>query len=152
MSNIINIGEITDASKVILNASDYMPEYTSIEYYIIDGNKTMPILNSNVSYIEKELLFPNLPTRFDIKNNVYTIYKNYEATNLKLSDLDFSNKNIKYTISYEPVKTDYIPENSNIKVKAILRQYRDDSGAPYIKSISLIKSGGGELWEDISLT
>ena len=152
VSNIINIGEITDASKVILNASDYMPEYTSIEYYIIDGNKTIPILNSNVSYIEKELLFPNLPTRFDIKNNVYTIYKNYEATNLKLSDLDFSDKNVKYTISYEPVKTDYIPENSSIKVKAILRQYRDDSGAPYIKSISLIKSGGGELWEDISLT
>ena len=152
VSNIINIGEITDDSKIILNASDYMPEYTSIEYYIIDGNKTVPILNSNVSYIEKELLFPNLSTRFDIKDNVYTIYKNYEATNLKLSDLDFSDKNIKYTISYEPVKIDYIPENSSIKVKAILRQYRDDSGAPYIKSISLIKSGGGELWEDISLT
>lgn len=152
VSNIINIGDISKDTKITLVASDYMPEYTSIEYYIIDGNKTIPILNNNINFIEKELLFPNLPTRFEVKDNIYTIYKNFESTNLKLSEIDFSDKNNRYTISYEPVKEDYIPEHSEIKVKAILRQYREDCGAPYIKTISLIKSGGEELWADISMT
>lgn len=150
VSNSINIGDISQKHNIELVASDYMPEYTSIEYYIIDGNNTIPILNNNISYIEHELLFPNLPTRFNIKDNVYTIYKNFESTNLKLNDVDFTNKNITYTISYEPIKEEYIPENSNIKVKIILRQYRDDCGAPYINSITLSKIGAGQLWQDIS--
>lgn len=152
VSNSINIGDISQKHNIELTASDYMPEYTSIEYYIIDGNNTIPILNNNINYIEHELLFPNLSTRFSIKDNVYTIYKNFESTNLKLNDIDFTNKNIKYTISYEPIKEEYIPENSNIKVKVILRQYRDDCGAPYINSITLSKIGAGQLWQDISQT
>lgn len=152
VSNSIDIGDISQKHNIELTASDYMPEYTSIEYYIIDGNNTVPILNNNINYIEHELLFPNLSTRFSIKDNVYTIYKNFESTNLKLNDIDFTNKNIKYTISYEPIKEEYIPENSNIKVKVILRQYRDDCGAPYINSITLSKIGAGQLWQDISQT
>lgn len=150
VSDKIFIGDINDSNYISIDANDYHPEYTSIEYYIIDGSKTVPILNRNVTYIEHELLFPNMSTRFDIADNTYTIYKNFQIANLKLEEIDFTDKNIKYTISYKPVITQYKPENKYISIKAILRKYQDDTSSPYIKYINVVKTGGGLLWQDIS--
>lgn len=151
VSDYIDIGTIHDINTISLEASEYVPEHTSIEYYIIDGNKTIPIINRNFNYVEEELLFPNLSTRFTIKNNSYVIKKNFKEINVALEDVDFSNKNDIYTISYTPVIESYKPTSQKIKVKAILRRYLNDIAAPYIHSIKLVKSGGGLLWEDISL-
>ena len=151
VSDYIDIGTIHDINTISLEASEYVPEHTSIEYYIIDGNKTIPIINRSINYIEEELLFPNIPTRFPIKNNSYVIKKNFEEINIDINDIDFSNKNDIYTISYAPAIESYKPESQKLKVKAILRRYLDDISAPYIHSIKLIKSGGGLIWEDTSL-
>jgi len=151
VSDKIFIGDINDSNYISIDANDYHPEYTSIEYYIIDGSKTVPILNRNTTYIEHELLFPNMSTRFSIADNsAYTIYKNFQITNLKLDEIDFTDKNIKYTISYKPVVTQYKPENKYISIKVILRKYQDDVSSPYIKYINVVKTGGGLLWQDIS--
>lgn len=126
---------IESGIKTIFKIKDKTSEYSSIEYYLIDGINTYPILPYETKKIENEKLFSTLSTRFEIDENKEKIIKtNNEITDIMIEDLDYQNTN---TISYYPkdLNTEYYPENKEIQIKAILRLYDTNKSAPEILNI-----------------
>lgn len=151
VSDDIELDNIDNNAYIQLIVEDHCPDNTSIEYYIIDNDHTTPILPFSAITIENEKLFADLPTRFDIADNNYVIRKNGAVENIGLADINFNKQSDIYTISYSPViNYNYYPQSKTIKIKAILRQYLEDSATPSISSIKIKKYGGGILWIDSS--
>lgn len=133
-------------------SADVSSKNSSIEYYVIDGIKEIPILPVEDSIIFREKLFPDLNTRFlpNLNKNI-TVYKDGEISPLSFNDiktLDF-NRN-EYSISYYPVKDPhrYIPENRQIKIKIIERCLKKEVPA-IINSIVILKYGGDNIWNTL---
>lgn len=126
---------IESGIKTIFKIKDKTSEYSSIEYYLVDGINTFSILPYGTDKIENEKLFSTLSTRFEIDEDKEKIIKsNNEIINTEIEDLDYQNIN---TISYYPkdITAEYYPENKEIQIKAILRLYDIEKSAPEILNI-----------------
>ena len=128
--------EVGINKQTIFKIADKTSDYSSIEYYLIDGVNTYSILPYGIKRIENEKLFQLLPTRFEINANEEQIIKiNGEATTIDITELDYTNIN---TISYSPKETGiYYPQNNKIQIKAILRSYDISKAPPEILNITI---------------
>lgn len=128
--------EVEINKQTIFKIADKTSDYSSIEYYLIDGVNTYSILPYGIKRIENEKLFQLLPTRFEINANEEQIIKiNGEATTIDITELDYTNIN---TISYSPKETGiYYPQNNKIQIKAILRSYDISKAPPEILNITI---------------
>lgn len=145
-SQDIYIGDLNSNEHLTLYAEDSI-ERGSVEYYIINGTETIPVLPENQTSVVDEKIFYKTPTRFAIDNNYpVTIKKNGEVSNLSLYDVLNIKDNNLYTISYTPVinSIDGL-YNKSIKVKAIIRSY-NEIHKNFIKTIKIKKYGGNNLW------
>lgn len=138
--------------EITLNDSCYHieldgPVYSSLEYYIIDGDDTTAILPQKQMKIEDEKLFYQMPTRFTVEDpDSVVIRMNGQMTNygyMDLMDLPRSTDKV-YTISYTPSETGrtYIPKHKKIRVKVIQRIMETNAQPKPIDQI-VIKSYGG---------
>lgn len=122
----------------------------NIEFSLIDGSNEIPLLPEEQEIITDEVIFYNTPTRFtvDITKEVI-IKKDGNKTNLSLQEaLKIDSPENIYTVSYTPIYTPitYI-NNSEIKIKAILRNLKDFN-KDIIYKMQLKKNGGGKLWTE----
>lgn len=122
----------------------------NIEFSLIDGSNEIPLLPKEQEIITDEVIFYNTPTRFtvDITKEVI-IKKDGNKTNLSLQEaLKIDSPENIYTVSYTPIYTPitYI-NNSEIKIKAILRNLKDFN-KDIIYKMQLKKNGGGKLWTE----
>lgn len=121
----------------------------SVEYYIIDGLKEIPIMPVEEDIVIHERLFYGLETRFkvDTKKPIM-IFKNGEKTTIGYSEINtilFGNDT--YTITYSPFNNvhQYYPVNKTIKVKIIERHTSGQIPAT-IDSVVILRHGGDRLW------
>ena len=128
--------EIEPNKQTIFKIKDKTSDYSSIEYYLIDGTKTYPILSYGTKMIQNEKIFPLLDTRFEIDTTQETIIRSDgDVTTIDRSELDTTKTN---TISYYPKDAGiYYPTNSIIQIKAILRSYDTNKAAPEILNITV---------------
>ena len=148
ISEDINIGDLKN-NYITLNTSESL-DNGNIEYYILDGNKAIPILPENKTFISDEKIFYHMDPRFNIDTNSNSyIKKNGEVIDCNFIEAVNKNDTNLYTISYTP-KFNNINKllNSKIRVKVIIRNYDINSLAynTFINSITIKKFGGGNLW------
>lgn len=141
--------DVTSAEWIELDVDDYIPDKASIEYYIIDGEKEVPILPNNRKEMKDEKLFPNISTLFEVKGDNYVIKKDGDIVPSKLDEIK-NNRDAIYSITYSvDGQNRYKPTSNKVKIKVILRTYDDTSDAPYIKNINVkIFGGEGTLWQE----
>lgn len=137
--------KISMVYNISLKADYYEGEAGSIEFYIIDGIKEVPIRPINNNSIQNEKCFYGLLPRFN--SDKYIFYENFKRNEniVSINDIDFSSGNI-FTVNYTPSDDSdmfYMPSNSSIKIKAILRSYNSTSVPPYIKSLCIIENKNG---------
>lgn len=132
-----------------LNSNEHLTLYTeesvqrgSIEYYIINGSESIPILPENQTQVIDEMIFHKLPTRFTVDTKYpVTIKYNNDIVNISLYEA-INNKDSGYTVTYTPViNTIENIINNTIKIKAVIRSY-DSNYVSFIKNIKLKKYGG----------
>lgn len=149
MSEEIKIGAMKNTEYLNINANVTSADSTSIEFYIVDGNKEIPILPLSESQINGEKIFTGMPLRFSQESSDnYTIRKNGYVVNMSLNDA-IKQLSGEYSVDYIPSKENcysYTPLNTSIKIKAVLRRYNDFAEMPYIKSIKVRKFGGAAPW------
>lgn len=141
---------LSNLSYITVNSVESGGENYSTEYYILDGLTEVSILPENQELAVKERLFYNTSLRFPVDSTVATtlyedgveISKNY----LELTYDDYENHI--YALTYKPGGDPYryIPENTNIRVKIIIRCYNDESISPNISGIIINKYGGKVEW------
>ena len=153
LSDTINTGELSNDDYLQLYVSDNTGEFSSIEYFIVDGDMEIPILPVNERYVYNERVFPEEDLRFPLDDDLYSLgIMKVKRDGL---DIDSTYENIKssydakYCVSYQPMSTccNYTPINDSVRVKAIMRIYGSTIDTiPYIKSINIRKYGGTTLW------
>jgi hypothetical protein len=145
-SQDIYIGELTKNEYLTLYVDDSVDE-CSIEYYIVNGTETIPILPENKESVVDEKIFYKYPTRFSIDNNKEVIIKkNGQIVNTSLYEAINTNDNNLWTVSYTPIRNNIDNlYNETIKVKVIIRNYNAKKNT-YIKNIKVRKYGGNNLW------
>ncbi len=146
----IYIGDTSEKEYIALDATYTIGDKSSIEFYIIDGDREQAIKPIDDTAIYNELIIYNMPTRFNIDlSRPYYIYKNNVPVDILIEDAISKNDGNIYTINYTPKDADkYNPINTNIKVKAILRLYDEAADFPLIESIDIRKYGGEMVWTD----
>lgn len=140
--------------KTITISSEYDEgDYGAIEFYIIDGPKSMQIkdtiaiLDTDHKEIKHEHCWFGRDFRFTPDNDTVKFYVDmkYDKNIVSLSDIDFSDGK-SYTVSYAPKNliksTEYSPENSTIQVLIILRSYDNTKKQPIIKNLKIIEKSG----------
>ena len=123
--------------QTVLKAIDKTSETSSIEYYIVDGINTYPILPFNVEQVISEKIFPGIPLRFEADESKEQVIRiNGEISNISLEELNATDIN---TISYYPKENSsiFVPQNSEIQVKIILRTYDKTKAAPEVLNITI---------------
>ena len=153
MSETIETGKFNDGDYLQLQVDDNCGEFSSIEYFIVDGDIEIPILPVNEQYVYNEKIFPENDLRFAIDDDLYAkgvinIKKDGLVINTTLDDIKDS-YDATYCVSYQPVNDcyNYTPINDSIRVKAIIRIFGETvDTVPHIKSISIKKYGGTTLW------
>lgn len=141
---------LSNLSYITVNSVESGGENYSTEYYILDGLTEVSVLPENQELAVKERLFYNTSLRFPVDSTVATtlyedgveISKNY----LELTYDDYENHI--YALTYKPGGDPYryIPENTNVRVKIIIRCYNDESISPNISGIVINKYGGKVEW------
>lgn len=149
ISQDINIGNLKEKEYINLNALISKSESNAIEFYILDGEKEMPLMLLNDNKVEDEKLFNSLDLRF-IKgeNNEIVIKNNGYIVDISLEDA-LNQITGNYSVDYHPdfdTCYSYTPINNNIRIKAIIRRFNDFAEMPYIKSIKVRKFGGAAPW------
>ena len=153
LSESIDTGAFGANDYLQINTVDNIGEFSNIEYFIVDGNKEVPILPVNEKYVYNERIFPEESLRF-----AYSDYRDDKKIKKNGMAIDTAFENIAneydaiYSVSYQPVNTaySYTPINKSIKIKAIVRIYGDVIDTiPYIQSISVRKFGGNTLWTQV---
>lgn len=148
-SKEIKIDEIKDNEHLTIDVIDSV-ERGSIEYYIVDGTETIPVLPEKETKIIDEKIFYKTGTRFSYDSSEPIIIKR-NGDEVKMTLQEAINKNEKdavYTVSYTPIVNNITSLNNNsIKIKAVIRTYDEDFNS-FIKSINIKKYGGGKLWTD----
>lgn len=148
-SKEIKIDDIKNNEHLTIDVEDSI-ERGSIEYYIVDGTETIPVLPEKETKIIDEKIFYKTATRFsyDAKEPI-TIKRNGNIVKMTLQEaINKNEKDVTYTVSYTPIINNITSLNNNtIKIKAVIRTY-DDNFTSFIKSINIKKYGGGKLWID----
>lgn len=137
--------KISMVYSISLKANYYEGESGSIEFYIIDGIKEIPIRPISHNTIQNEKCFYGMLPRFN--SDKYIFYENFKRNEniVSINDIDFSSGNT-FTVNYIPSNDSdmfYTPSSSSIKIKAILRSYNSTSVPPYIKSLCIIENKNG---------
>lgn len=149
VSDEIKIGTMSSDEYLNINADAIAADSTNIEFYIIDGNKEIPILPLSTDTVKGEKIFTGMPLRFAQEwEEDYIIRKNGYVVNMSLDDA-MKSLSGDYSIDYFPAKEScysYTPLNTSIKIKAIIRRYNEFAEMPYINSIKVRKFGGAAPW------
>ena len=113
---------ITIKSKIVSSNDN------SIEFYIVDGLNEISILPEEQSSVEHEKLFFQMPPRFPDGTNFH-IYEDFVSVSDSIDSFEMGNDGALYTVSYIPPKSayTYTPKSRSIKIKVILRVYKEDS-------------------------
>ena len=139
-SSFVSDPILTEPGEIYALDADYVQPYkTSVEFYIIDGIKEIPILPLGKTSIQNEKLFFNMPLRFSADDSPI-IYRDFVAVADTLESVSF-NTNSLLTANYAASeKSQYIRvTDSFVRVKAILRCYKGAEQPPMIKSMILQK-------------
>lgn len=157
VSQLIHVGGFQESEYLQLDISYFQDENSSIEFYIIDGEKEIPIVPINDSSITNESLFAGIEPRFLIDSAYPVVVKNKNnscnRTYREVIDQSVvwenTNDRFEYTISYTPIAESwkYKPINSEIAIKAVIRYWDIGEYSPYIKEVSLRKYIKGGLYE-----
>lgn len=157
VSQLIYVGKLQESEYLQLDVSYFQHENSNIEFYIIDGEKEIPIVPINDSSIDNESLFAGIEPRFLIdsahpivvKNNNNSCNRTYREVIDQSVLWKNTNDRFEYTISYTPIAESwkYRPINSEVAIKAIIRYWDIGEYSPYIKEISLRKYIKGGLYE-----
>lgn len=155
VSPYIEIGQLSDEDYIQLDVSYYSDINSNVEFYIIDGEKEVPILPLKDTTIENESLFVNLFTRFNIdktkpvtiKNKGATCNKSYENIISNINLWEDSSNRYEYTISYTPLEGKvYRPINTKIQIKITLRCYEVNDNPPFVETVSIRKYMKKGIW------
>lgn len=131
---------IDRASYITIKADISGEENGSVEISVIDNMDEIPILWNNNWTVHKERLFSEQPTRFLIdQEQKIVLYEDNRISKkeyTKLSVDDFQNH--VYAITYTTAKNPclYYPLSDVIRVKILIRQYRD--AEPYVTVENLV--------------
>lgn len=138
-------------------------EQYSLEFYLLDNNKEIPILPYNQTQVLYEKMFYNLETRFKINKNyqitvhektkdeltLYNTYSNYDEYLTGTNSLNnmLKDKSKELVISYVPVDAKRVkPTNNRIAIKLIKRIYAGKNPLK-IDNIILNAHGGKLNWK-----
>lgn len=152
ISKSVFVGSLKEWEYIEFDAKYFCDEASCVEFYIIDGEKEIPILPLSDNTVQNEKIFFEMDTRFPINMEQSILVKQgTRATNLSFNEAmskatDSKMENV-YNISYTPKTSHkYIPFNQTIKIKTIIRSYSIGKYSPYIKSMKIRKYGGNALW------
>ena len=153
ISETINTGTFNDGDYLQIEVDDNYGEFSSIEYFIMDGDMEIPLLPVNEKFVYNEKIFPEDELRFVVDEDLYSegifaIKKNGLVINSTIDEVN-NLYDADYCVSYQPIKEvySYTPINNSIRIKAIIRIFGDTLDTiPYIKTISIRKYGGTTLW------
>ena len=156
ISDPIVIGTLKEDEYIRLEVKHEKQECAEISYSIMDGDREIPIAIMKDDYIENELIFENVDTRFTMD---FDASISYEPEIIKLDGavitsnyLDAKDKVVnqpgRYSVTYKPSADcyDYKPLNNTIQVKCYIRTYGTVRKIPYISSITVKKYGEESLW------
>lgn len=138
-------------------------EQYSLEFYLLDNNKEIPILPYNQTQVLYEKMFYNLETRFKINKNyqitvhektkdglaLYNTYANYDEYLAGINSLNnmLKDKSKELVISYIPFDAKRVkPTNNRIAIKLIKRIYAGKNPLK-IDNIILNAHGGKLNWK-----
>lgn len=138
-------------------------EQYSLEFYLLDNNKEIPILPYNQTQVLYEKMFYNLETRFKINKSyqitvhektkdgltLYNTYANYDEYLTGTNSLNnmLKDKSKELVISYVPVDAKRVkPTNNRIAIKLIKRIYAGKNPLK-IDNIILNAHGGKLNWK-----
>jgi hypothetical protein len=79
MSETIETGKFNEGDYLQLQVNDNYGEFSSIEYFIVDGDIEIPILPINEQYVYNEKIFPENDLRFAIDDDLYAKGEKPEA-------------------------------------------------------------------------
>ena len=122
---------------------------SSVEFYVLDGAVEQPILPEGTIEVKQEKLFYGLGTRFVADNSTVVLYEDGKPCSKNYLGISFSDYlEHEYTIDYVPLEPvyDYRPENNNIKIKMIIRNYTDMYSPAVIAGVTVNKHGGELTW------
>lgn len=156
ISDPITIGDLKEGEYIRLEVKHEKQDCSEISYSIMDGDREIPIAIMEEKYIENELVFENVDTRFlldfdaslayepeVIRQNGLIITGNYVEAKDKAK-----NTTDRYCVTYKASvdSYDYKPLNDTIQIKCYIRTYGTVKKVPYIKSITVKKYGEESLW------
>jgi hypothetical protein len=152
ISKEINVGTFSENDYIQLEAAYNAEGFASIEFYILDGNKQIPILPVGDAQVYYEKIFYGMKTRFPIDTTKpITIKKDNIQVDVSIDKAILSTDGL-YTIDYAPVNAyNYKPLSTTVKIKAILRLYNRSSTPPSISKIKIRKYGGNTLWQQTDI-
>lgn len=143
ISQQININELADGEYIQLHVDEVLDEDTTIEYSILDGDVEIPALPFGSKIIKNERIFNALPLRFNQDYSLaMTIKKDGITTDISLDDAKTQLLS-RFSVDYFPEENyNYTPINSSIRIKAVIRSYKNTTNNSYLKAIKIRKYGG----------
>ena len=138
-----NINELADGEYIQLHVDEVLDEDTTIEYSILDGDVEIPALPFGSKIIKNERIFNALPLRFNQDYSLaMTIKKDGITTDISLDDAKTQLLS-RFSVDYFPEENyNYMPINSSIRIKAVIRSYKNTTNNSYLKAIKIRKYGG----------
>ena len=163
ISNFITIGNCDYLTLLTSLKEQSKDEQYSLEFYLLNNNKEIPILPYNQTQVLYEKMFYNLETRFKINKSyqitvhektkdglvLYNTYANYDEYLTSTNSLNniLKDKSKELVISYVPVDAKRIkPTNNRIAIKLIKRIYAGKNPLK-IDNIILNAHGGKLNWK-----
>lgn len=143
ISQQININELADGEYIQLHVDEVLDEDTTIEYSILDGDVEIPALPFGSKIIKNERIFNALPLRFNQDYSLaMTIKKDGITTDISLDDAKTQLLS-RFSVDYFSEENyNYTPINSSIRIKAVIRSYKNTTNSSYLKAIKIRKYGG----------
>lgn len=150
VSELIDIGNLSDKEYIQLHVNDIINENTGVEYTILDGDTEIPALPFGTKIVKDEKIFGALPLRFNQDYSLTTIIKKDGiTTDISLDDAKTQVLS-RFSADYFPQEHyNYKPINSNIRIKVVMRKYSNTTNNSYLKAIKVRKYGGDVLWTDM---
>lgn len=150
ISQQIDINKLTDKEYIQLHVDEVLDEDTTIEYSILDGDVEIPALPFGSKIIKNERIFNALPLRFNQDYSLaMTIKKDGITTDISLDDAKTQLLS-RFSVDYFPEENyNYTPINSSIRIKAVIRSYKNTTNNSYLKAIKIRKYGGDVPWTDM---
>lgn len=150
ISESINISNLSDKEYIQIHTEEVIDDNTCIEYSILDGDIEIPVLPFGTKKVKNEKIFNALPLRFNQDYSLTVIIKkDGVTTDISLDDAKTQVLS-RFSVDYFPQENyNYKPINSNIKIKAVIRNYSNETNNSYIKAIKVRKYGGDVPWTDM---